>query len=352
MKKRVIVAMSGGVDSSVSAFLLKQKGYHPVGITMYLGTSDSLSEKPTYCSTSVIEDAKRVCQKLDMPHYVLDLSKDFRQKVIQHFINEYAKGRTPNPCVECNRHIKFNLLLKKARALGFELLATGHYARIVQHNNTLKITRPKDNKKDQTYFLYPIKKAALKNILFPLGEFTKDQVRELARQQKLPTAEKKQSQDICFIPHRRHEELLRKTLGAPKQGPIRDIKGNRLGTHKGLYYYTIGQREKLGISHPKPLYVLSINTAKNELIVGEEEQLGCNKLEASNINLFTEKLPKETVAQIRYAHTPALCTVSLKDHTLHIRFKQRQKAVTPGQSVVLYKDNILLGGGIIKRVVK
>ncbi len=351
MKNKVMVAMSGGVDSSVAAFLLKSKGYDVVGVTMCLGVKADSLKRPTCCGAQAIADAKNVCLRLEIPHYVMDFSKELEQKVISRFIAEYFAGRTPNPCVDCNRYLKFEILLKKAISLGFNFLATGHYAKIERRKRRYFLKRPADRVKDQTYFLYPIRKDLLRFILFPLADLTKAQVRNVARKENLPVAEKPQSQDICFIPDKNYKKFMSARKINLKPGRIVGLNGNILGTHKGIGFCTIGQRKGFGISSKGPLYVLSIDVQKNQIVLGEKKDLKAKGLIAGDINLLVQKLPQEVFAKIRYAHKEAKCEINLKQNRITAIFKQEQEAITPGQSVVFYDHNTVLGGGIIEEVV-
>lgn len=350
--KRVMAAMSGGVDSSVAAFLLKQQGYEVAGVTMCLGVKQAGSRKPSCCGAQAIDDARRVCDKLQIPHYVMDFSRDLQDKVIKRFISEYCAGRTPNPCVDCNRYLKFGALLAKALALGFDFLATGHYAKIEHRKNRYMLKRPKDTEKDQTYFLYFINRKVLKSILFPLAGYTKQQVRGIARKACLPVFAKPQSQDICFISGGRYKEFLNSRVKHTRPGPIVDIEGDVLGEHKGIAFYTIGQREGLGIAKGKPLYVLSIDKDKNQIVVGEKTELRAKGLVAKEVNLLVDKLPHKVYAKIRYAHPLARCKVWHTNGRMKVRFEQAQQAITPGQSVVLYDKDTILAGGVISEVLR
>jgi len=352
MKKKVMVAMSGGVDSSVASLLLKQAGFEVVGVTMCLGVKAGDSDKPRCCGLEAIEDAKRVCDKLGIPHYVMDFSEDLEEKVIDKFISEYIKGRTPNPCIECNRFLKFDVLLRKALSLGFNYLATGHYAGIEQNNGSFILKKARDKNKDQSYFLYPIKKERLKSILFPLFRFTKAQVRRIAQKAGLAVAAKPESQDICFVAKKDYRKFIEARIKKIKPGPILDLKKRVLGRHKGICFYTIGQREGLGISWRKPLYVISIDVTKNQIIVGERESLKAKSLVAGNLNFLIDELPEENIfAKIRYGHKPARCKIKLSGNKLKVDFIRGQEAITPGQSVVLYHRDTVLGGGVIEEVV-
>jgi len=347
-----MAAMSGGVDSSVAAFLLKEKGYEVVGLTMCLGIKDVGQDSPRCCGAKAIEDAKRVCDKIGIPHYVMDFSKDLEEKVIGKFVDEYLRGRTPNPCVECNRFIKFGALLEKALSLGFDYLATGHYARIEIRDDKYFLKRPKDRVKDQTYFLYPIKYNYLGSILFPLSSLTKEEVRRIARDVNLPVADKPQSQDICFIPKRDYRRFIMERIKEIKPGPILDLQGNVLGEHKGIIFYTVGQREGLGISYKSPLYVIDIDEQRNAIIAGERQYLRAKGLIAGDLSLFCEVFPQTVDAKIRYNHKESPCRIVSSNSKVEAVFEEEQEAVTPGQSVVFYNKDTVLGGGIIEKVLR
>lgn len=351
-KNKVLVAMSGGVDSSVASLLLKKVGFEVVGVTMCLGVKGQDYDKPRCCGLQAIEDAKRVCEKLDIPHYVMDFSKALEEKVIAKFIGEYIKGRTPNPCIECNRFLKFDILFRKALALGFDYLATGHYAGIGQNNGSFILKKARDKNKDQSYFLYRIKKERLKSILFPLFRFRKAQVRRIAQKAGLSVAAKPESQDICFVAKKDYREFIAARIKKLKPGPIMDLAGRVLGRHQGICFYTIGQRERLGISWRKPLYVISIDAKRNQIIVGERRNLKAKSLIAGKLNFLINELPEENIfAKIRYGHKPARCKIKFSGNKLKVDFIRGQEAITPGQSVVLYHRDTVLGGGVIEEVV-
>ncbi len=348
--KKVLVAMSGGVDSSVTALLLKQKGYDITGVTMRLGLKASSDE--ARFGEQAVNDAKEICKKLDMPHFVLDFSDMLNNKVIDSFVNEYSNGRTPNPCVNCNKHLKFGSLLKQALDRGFDFLATGHYANIVKEESVYMLKKAKDLSKDQTYFLYGIEKNKLPFIMFPLGKYLKTEVKEIARENGLEVANRKESQDICFIPNGDYRELLEQKLKFAK-GDIVDTSGKILGEHNGVHNFTIGQRRGTGIALGKPVYVTAINPQKNVVTIGDKEYLYAKSFVADDINLFTDKIPETAKAKIRYLHSAKDCSVKkLKDNELNIIFKEKQKSITPGQSVILYDKDIVLGGGVIKEVLE
>ncbi len=346
-KSRILVAMSGGVDSSVAALLLKQKGHDITGVTMCLGIPDSRDDsKARCCGADAIQDAKKVCVKLDMAHHVLDFAEDMQKEVIDNMVSEYSQGRTPNPCVRCNNSLKFRKLLDYAKKTGFDFLATGHYAK--REHGCLK--KPLDRKKDQTYFLYGIKKEDLDFVFFPLSDITKDDVRQEAQKNGLPVADKPQSQDICFIPGRNYKAFLDARMAPPAPGPIVHRNGDILGEHKGICFYTIGQREGLGIGFGTPLYVVSIDARTNCLVVGSKEDLLGKELLVKDINLLHDDFSDGLTAKIRYAHQPASCVVARQGDTLRVVFKEFQESITPGQSIVFYQGDVVLGGGLIDKV--
>uniref|UniRef100_A0A7V4DG26 tRNA-specific 2-thiouridylase MnmA n=1 Tax=Candidatus Caldatribacterium californiense TaxID=1454726 RepID=A0A7V4DG26_9BACT len=344
MKQRVLVAMSGGVDSSVACLLLKEAGFEVIGVTMCLGEGRC-------CGARAVEDARAVCHMLGVPHFVLDFSREMENIIIANFIAEYRRGRTPNPCVLCNRHLKFGRLLEHARVLGCDFLATGHYALLEKKDGRYVIRRPKDRKKDQTYFLAAVSKEALPFLLFPLGRYTKEEVREIARKATLPVAEKPQSQDLCFIPGGNYREFLLRHLGEERPGNIVTRDGKVLGQHRGIFHYTIGQRRGLGIRAPYPLYVIAINPERNEIVVGRREELLSSGLVVKSFNWLVDEPPKKALVQVRYQQKAQPCSVEAGEHgAVTVVFEQPLEMVTPGQVAVLYDGDVLLGGGPIEEV--
>lgn len=334
--KRVLIGMSGGVDSSVAAYLLKKEGYEVVGLTMSLFPKEN--------DTSII-DAKQVCQKLNIEHYIVDYTKEFNNKVIKNFIKCYQNAQTPNPCIECNKYLKFGLMWQKAQELNCDYIATGHYASI-KDNKLCRIDSPKD----QSYFLYKIDKSILPHILFPLNKYiNKDEIRKIAEEQNLCVYNKKDSQDICFIENNDYSSFLEQNLdNLPNKGDF-IYHGKVIGQHKGLIYYTIGQRKGLGISYLHPLYVISLNKENNQVILGDEEELYTKIVNITDINILVDKLPSKAQAKIRYKSKLTSCNIEIIDNNnLRIIFDEPVKSVTPGQSLVLYDNDIVLGGGIIK----
>jgi len=355
MKKRVVVAMSGGVDSSVAAALLKEQGYEVIGLTMCFNLAEKSGHKPSCCGLTGIEDARRVCQTLGIRHYVLNLNKDFYQEVIQNFYQEYLCGRTPNPCVRCNQFIKFGILLKKAINLGAQFLATGHYARIVKSAQGYQLKKAKDLKKDQSYFLYRLTQAQLKHVIFPLGNFTKPKVRQLAFNFGLKVAAKQDSQEICFLPDGKYGDFIKASgVGNLKPGDFVDQKGSLLGLHQGITFYTIGQRHGLGIAKGYPLYVTQINAKNNRVCLGRRPEVYKSEFIVQDAH-FLGKPPKKKIeikVRIRYNHQEAFAAVYPAKVKPKVIFKQPQFAITPGQSAVFYAKDTVLGGGIIQKVIR
>ncbi len=357
MKERVIVAMSGGVDSSVAAALLKEEGYEVIGITMCFGLADSLRKKPACCGLQGIEDARRVCHKLGIRHYAINMQKHLENYVIKDFCQEYLKGRTPNPCVRCNQYLKFGVLLKKALSLNADYLATGHYARIEKAQSAIRNTqyyllkKAKDKAKDQSYFLYRLNQSQLKHILFPLANYTKDEVRTLAKEFGLAVADKLASQEICFLPGVDYRGFLKMRIDADiRPGLVVDKYGNILGKHKGIAYYTIGQREGLGIALGYPVYIIKIDPGNNQITVGKKEDAYKREFLVKEPSFILTPLKKKVAAKvkIRYNHQESLAEILPQRNKIKIRFRKPQFAITCGQSAVFYDKDIVLGGGIIE----
>lgn len=351
MAKRVLAAMSGGVDSSVAAALLKEQGYAVTGATIHL-CPDYLGSN----ARDTAEDARRVAASLGIPFHVFYLQKEFQQQVIDSFIQEYKLGRTPNPCILCNRSIKFGQLYDIARQLGMDYIATGHYARIVQGDDRPRLFRGRDRDKDQSYALYTLTEEKLKNILFPVGEFSKSQIRALAADVNLPTADKPDSQEICFIPDNNYKEFLI-TQGGLTQTPgdIVDTHGRRIGSHHGVFNYTVGQRKGLGAIRGVPMYVVNINAETNTIVAGSKEELLCKKFSITDCNWLARVNPQDCLqgeVMIRYNSRPQPARVTvLPAGRAEIEFEQPQRAVTPGQAAVVYAGDEVLGGGkILSRV--
>jgi tRNA-specific 2-thiouridylase len=388
---RVVVAMSGGVDSSLAAFLLREKEFEVIGITLklwdYSEVGGDLYKDGRCCSLEAMNDARNICQKIGIPHYVLDFREEFKEKVISNFTDEYKKGRTPNPCIVCNTEIKWKLLWNKAKELGADYLATGHYARInySDENGRYLLLKGADSTKDQSYALWGLSQENLSRTLFPLGELTKKEVRELARKYNLKTALKEESQEICFVPDDDYERFLRewnnrdseKSFSRIKTGPIYNLKKEKLGEHRGIPFYTIGQRKGLNIALGKPLYVVKIDAEENAIYVGENEDLFKSTFIVSDVNWIS--IPQlndkmECPVKIRYMHTPAKATISpysgqksgahqLADarfknarassctpSKVFVEFEKPERAITPGQSAVFYDGEKVIGGGVIEKI--
>jgi len=353
--------MSGGVDSSIAAASLKEEGYEVIGVTMKLFSLPEeycKSEKlRSCCGWKAVEDANRVATTIGISHYVVDFKKIFEKSVIADFCEEYARGRTPNPCIRCNQYIKFEALLDKTEALNADYLATGHHAR-VEYDSLLKrflLRKGKDRVKDQSYFLYPLTQSQLSRTLMPIGHFTKEEVREKAEELGLPVARRPESQEICFVPDYDYAGFLgRRIPEAFRTGPILDVENRVIGQHKGIAHFTIGQRRGMGIAAPQPLYVIAIRSDENSIVVGKNEHLYEKTLLASRINLISKdglSEPHTVKAKIRYKHreAKAILTPVDSDQAL-VQFEKPQRAITPGQAVVFYDGDVVIGGGIIERV--
>jgi len=349
-QKRVAVAMSGGVDSSLAAALLKETGYDVIGITMQIWPSDEQTRFGGCCGLEAIEDAKKVTYQLGIPHYVVNFRDIFVQKVIADFCLEYSLGRTPNPCIRCNQYIKFDTLLKKAKELDCSFIATGHYARIEQSPDGYLLLKAVDQAKDQSYFLYTLGQSELQYLLLPIGNLHKTEVRRLAAELELPTATKHESQDICFIPDNDYRSFIARHVPL-ESGDIVDTNSKVLGRHSGLAQYTVGQRQGLGLASSQRLYVIRLDTASNRLIVGNKGQLFNNRLLASKLSWVSGEAPGEAAdiaAKIRYRSPEVIAKLHLDDGIAEVNFQQPQWAIAPGQAIVFYQGDIVLGGGVIE----
>jgi tRNA-specific 2-thiouridylase len=349
--------MSGGVDSSAAAAILLERGYEVVGITLKLWPQDCVNRaEDKCCGPQAVTDARAVAHQLNIPYYLIDEAEEFQQQVIQYFAEEYKAGRTPNPCVMCNERLKFGTLISRARRLGAELVATGHFARVElcpQRGRHL-LKRGRDPRKDQSYFLFSLKQAQLARVVFPLGEMTKADTREVARECELKTAEKEESMEICFVPDKDYGRFLEQSnLVQRHEGEIVDQQGRVLGQHHGIEFFTIGQRKGLGLSSPRPLYVIALDPEKNRVVVGDDSALDSDAFVVERCNWIPWETPPETLiatAKIRYNHPGAAATVTPRaDGTAEIRLHTPQRAITPGQACVLYQDDLVLGGGWIRK---
>ena len=359
-KPTVVVAMSGGVDSSVAAALLVQQGYNVIGMMMRLWAEESTSGYGGHnrcCTPDQMADARRIAADLGIPFYVLDTRDVFRKNIVQFFIDQHAQGVTPNPCMACNRHIRFEWLLNNAKSLGADYLATGHYARLTTADDgKIELRRAFTSEKDQSYVLSVLTQEKLRHALFPIGKYTKPQVRELAAEFGLPVASKGDSQDLCFLGDGDYRRFLREH-GTPtmfESGKIVTTSGQELGTHNGLPNYTIGQRKGLGISSSEPLYVLKLDTEGNMLIVGTRDELGQDTLITKDFNWVLGEVPRhsiEAMVKIRYKARPVSAIVTpLSENQVHMKFETSLRDITPGQGAVIYQDDLCLGGGVIERV--
>jgi len=345
----VFVAMSGGIDSSLTAYLLKKEGYKVVGITFQLlpASIRNIKNPKTCCSVKTIMDAKRIADTLSIPHYVINLRDEFHEFVIKRFVDEYRAGKTPNPCILCNQFIKFSSFFAKALSMGGDYIATGHYAKIEKVGEEYCLKRGTDRSKDQSYFLYPLKKECMGHVLFPLGGYRKSTVLSMARNMGWKGIDTyKESQDICFIPDGEYRSFLSGFIH-PAKGPIYSVDGRLMGSHDGIHLYTIGQRRGLNIPYTEPLYVIETRPDENCLIVGSKKHLRRKRLTATSINLFSDTFQGVT-GKVRYRQREQSCSYSVNNNIMTVDFDENIDAVTPGQSVVLYSQDTVVGGGVIE----
>ena len=357
MSKRVVVGMSGGVDSSVAAYLLKKQGYEVTGVTMQIWQDEdaaAAAENGGCCGLSAVDDARRVAQMLDIPYYVMNFREDFKKYVIDYFVEEYLNGRTPNPCNACNRYVKWESLLRRSLQIGADYIATGHYARVEQlANGRYAVKNSVTAAKDQTYVLYALTQEQLARTLMPIGDYTKDEIRRIAAEAGLPVAHKPDSQDICFVPDGDYAAFLDREAGdrVPGPGNFVSMDGEVLGTHRGITHYTIGQRKGLNLAMGHPVFVAAIRPEKNEVVIGEDADIRSNVIICEHVNYMAmENLdaPRRALAKIRYAHGGSPCLLEkLPDGRVKCTFDEPVRAATPGQAAVFYEDGYVLGGGII-----
>jgi len=354
---RIVVGMSGGVDSSATAALLLDQGYDVVGITLKLWPQDCVSRaEDKCCGPQAVMDARAVCHKLGIPYYLIDEAGEFQKHVIQYFADEYKSGRTPNPCVMCNQNLKFGRLIGRADQLGAQFIATGHFARVEKtpDGSRTLLRRGRDLRKDQSYFLFSLRQDQLARAMFPLGEKSKSDTREVARHCQLKTADKEESMEICFVPDNNYGRFLEQAKLVEKhRGEIVDLQGNILGHHEGIEFYTIGQRKGLGISSSKPLYVVELDAAANRVVVGDDSDLERDEFVADRCNWIPFDQPSgpfEATVKIRYNHPGTAATVTpFGPGKVQVKLHALQRAVTPGQAAVFYQDDLVLGGGWISR---
>ena len=357
MKKKVAVGMSGGVDSSVAAYLLKEQGFDVIGVTMQIWQDEeplAMAENGGCCGLSAVDDARRVADRLDIPYYVLNFKQEFKDKVIDYFIDEYVHARTPNPCIACNRYVKWEALLNRALELGCDYIATGHYARVCQlDNGRYALQKSAAVRKDQTYALYNLTQEQLSRTLMPVGEYDKEQIRKMAEEIGLLVAGKPDSQEICFIPDNDYASYIEKETGQTfPEGNFVDAGGRVLGRHKGIIHYTVGQRKGLGLSLGTPAFVTELRPETNEVVIGTNEDTFHDRLLAGRVNWMS--IPelqgeRRVTAKIRYSHQGAPCIIRMTgEDEVECRFDGPVRAITPGQAVVFYDGDIVVGGGTIR----
>lgn len=357
MAKKVVVGMSGGVDSSVAACLLKEEGYDVIGVTMQLWQGERQKQEGDNggcCGSSAAEDAARVAEQLGIPHYVMNFKKEFQEKVVRYFVEEYLAGRTPNPCIACNRHVKWEAMLQRSLEIGAEYIATGHYARIARlANGRYAVRNAVTARKDQTYALYRLTQEQLGHTLMPVGAYSKEEIRQIAREAGLPVAHKPDSQEICFIPDHDYAAFIdREAAGrVPGRGHFVTKEGETLGEHMGITHYTVGQRKGLQLAMGRPVFVTQIRPDTNEVVIGEAQEVFGDTLLCDRISYMgMEELtcPREVTAKIRYAHAGERCRIEKEgEDRIRCTFMRPVRAITPGQAVVFYEDDYVLGGGTI-----
>ena len=357
MAKKVVVGMSGGVDSSVAALLLKRQGYDVVGVTMQIWQEESpavTAAQGGCCGFDAAEDARRVADVLDIPHYVMNFRKEFREKVMDYFVSEYLVGRTPNPCIACNRYVKWESLLRRSMEIGADYIATGHYAGIIRlKNGRYAVRNAVTTKKDQTYALYSLTQEQLAHTLMPVGDYTKEEIRQIAEEAGLPVAHKPDSQEICFIPDNDYAAFIDREAKerVPKPGNFVTTDGQVLGRHLGITHYTVGQRKGLNLAMGRPVFVKEIRPDTNQVVIGEADEVFGGSLVCGHINYMGMedlKEPREALAKIRYGHTGEKCVMErIGEDRIKCVFQKPVRAITPGQAVVFYEDGYVLGGGTI-----
>ena len=355
-KKKVVIGMSGGVDSSVGAYLLKEAGYDVIGVTMQIWQTEdtcSLEENGGCCGLSAVEDARRVASDIGIPYYVMNFRDEFKKNVIDYFVDEYLQGHTPNPCIACNRYVKWESLLQRSLEIGADYIATGHYARVVKlPNGRYALAKSATAAKDQTYALYNLTQHQLSHTLMPVGEYTKDEIREIADKIHLKVANKPDSQEICFVPDNNYAGFIKNTTGKkPESGNFVTPDGKVIGTHKGIIHYTVGQRKGLNLSMGHPVFVVAIRPETNEVVIGNSEDVFSDRLTCNHLNFMTiEDLEGEmhVTAKIRYSHKGAKAVIrKVEDDKVECIFEEPQRAITPGQAVVFYDGDYVVGGGTI-----
>lgn len=357
MGKKVVIGMSGGVDSSVAAYLLKKQGYDVIGVTMQIWQEETVEEQEENggcCGLKAVDDARRVADQLEIPYYVMNFRKEFQENVIDYFVHEYLQARTPNPCIACNRYVKWEALLKRSMDIGADYIATGHYARVIRlPNGRYTLKQSATLAKDQTYALYNLTQDQLCHTLMPVGDYTKDEIREMAEEIGLMVANKPDSQEICFVPDDDYAKFIKEETGEEiPEGNFVDLEGKVLGKHKGIIHYTIGQRKGLGIALGRPVFVVDIKKDTNEVVIGDNADVFARGLIADKVNFMSIAELKGEMrvrAKVRYNHRGADCTIKMVGEDLvECIFDEPQRAITPGQAVVFYEEDYVVGGAIIK----